>query len=324
MTNSDIDLPKYTDKAELGEKGVRMIADVVEDELHWIFRPITKTDVGIDGEIEYVTEDRKSTGKLMAVQIKCGPSFFEEKTNRGYIFRCRTETVNYWLSLSIPVILCLCNNITKKIYWCHITVETIQKLKVNYKVEIPYENVINKNNKFKLKRVLESVIPIQSVVDTAIFIHLHERFKKNMKICPIMEEPRDFHNLSYIIELKDELCIVGTVIDRYGYFNEKELLEKICLYKENRISCGWEQCGVESKFMIFFVSESAKNLKLPKNIMKILLDYKSDITYERLLLSKEFISATLISENGDEALIYDENGTGEFESFGNNAFNRME
>lgn len=57
--------------------------------------------------------------------------------------------------------------------------------------------------------------------------------------------------------------------------------------------------------------------------MQILLNYESDITYDRLLLDKMFISATLVAENGDEALIYDENGTGEFESFGNNVFNRI-
>lgn len=323
MTDLDIKLPKYITSAKLGEKGVRIIADAVEDELHWIFRPTTKTDVGIDGEIEYVNEEGKCTGRLIAVQIKCGQSFFEEKTDKGYVFRCRAETVNYWLSLSIPVILCLCNNITNNILWCHITVETVQKLGVNYKIEVPYTNVLNRQNEFKLKSVFESVVPIGSIVDAAIFIHLHERFKKNVKICPIMEEPLDFHGLSYIIELKGNLYMVGAVIDRYGYFDEKELIQKICLYQENRRSCGWEQCGVESKFMIFFVSESAINLKLQDNIMQTLFNYKSNITYDRLLLDKMFISATLVAENGDEALIYDENGTGEFESFGNNVFNRI-
>lgn len=316
----EIHLPKYTETSELGEKGVRMIADAVEDEMHWIFRPTTKTDVGIDGEIEYKTDDRKCTGKLMAVQIKCGQSYFKEPTSRGYIFRCRPETVNYWLSLSIPVILCLCNNITNKIYWCHITVETIQKLEASYKILIPYENEFNKDNQFKLEKVFDSVIPIQSIVDAAIFIHLHERYKNKVQICPVVEEPRDFHNLSYIINLNDRIYVVGTVIDRYGYFDENEILEKIRLYQENRISCGWGHSRVDSKFMVFFVSESAKNLKLQDSIVKLLANYKSDITYERLLLSREFISASLVSENGDLALTYDNNGTGEFESYGHNVF----
>lgn len=320
MKSIDIELPKYTETAELGEKGVRMVADAVEDDLHWIFRPTTKTDIGIDGEIEYVTEKRKCNGKLIAVQIKCGLSFFREESKKGYIFRCCEETVNYWLSLSLPVILCLCNNITKKIYWCHITVETVQKLKASYKIEIPIENELNMENKHKLLNVMDSVVPIQSLVDAAIYIHLHERYKHNVKICPVIEEPRDFHNLSYLIDLKDNFYLVGTVIDRFGYFDENEVLEKIRLYHENRLSCGWDEDKLATYFILFFVSESARNLILQDRIKDILKNYASNISYERLLLNKEFVYATLIAENGDEALIFDEDGSGEFESFGNNVF----
>jgi len=315
MTNCDIELPKYPYTAELGEKGVRMVADAVEDELHWIFRPNTKADVGIDGEIEFIQDDRKSTGHFLAVQIKCGPSFFEEKTERGIIFRCRPETVNYWLELSLPVILCLCDNTVNTIYWCHITVETVHKLGRNYKIEVPYENVLNRENKDRLKWVIDSVVPMESIANAAVYMYLYERFKHNVRICPIMEEPRDFHGLSYIMELKGELHIVGTVIDRYGYFDEDELLKKIRLYKENRRLCGWDEFDTKSKFMIFFVSESAKNLKLPERIMEYLIKNESFIRYERLLLSKTYISATLIAENGDEVLLYDENGTGDFTAF---------
>lgn len=44
MLEKDIELPMYPETAELGEKGVRMIADAVEDQLHWIFRPNEKTE----------------------------------------------------------------------------------------------------------------------------------------------------------------------------------------------------------------------------------------------------------------------------------------
>ncbi len=270
MIEEDAELPLYPESAELGAKGVRMVADTIEDQLHWIFRPNGKTDVGIDGEIEVVYKDRRSSGKLIAVQIKCGPCFFEEKTEKSFVYRCRPETLNYWLGLSLPVMLCLCDNMKNKIYWCHITVETIKKLKVNYKVEVPFENELNEKSEFALSRVLDSVISIREIVDSAIFRHLHERYKQKVKICPIMEEPRDFHNLSYICEINDKLHIVGAVIDKYGYFDKDELLEKIRLYHENRNSCGWASFGEESKFLIFFVSESGINLKLSDELVDIL------------------------------------------------------
>ena len=59
MSDENIELPTYAETAELGEKGVRMVCSVVEDDFHWVFRPTTKTDIGVDGEIEFITETRK-------------------------------------------------------------------------------------------------------------------------------------------------------------------------------------------------------------------------------------------------------------------------
>lgn len=320
MLEKDILLPKYPESAELGAKGVRMVADVIEDQFHWIFRPNEKTDVGIDGEIEYVDENRKSKGKLLAVQIKCGQSFFSEKTNEGYIFRCREETVNYWLGLSLPVILCLCNHISNEIFWCHITVGTVKKLKKGYKILVPLENKLDKEHLYSLKNLLNTMVSIQSIADAAIYKHLYERYKTRVSICPIVEEPRDFHALSYIADIKDELCIIGSVINKYGYFQTDELEEIIRLYYENRVSCGWEASGTKSYFMLFFVSECAEALKLTSEITMILDKYKNDIRYERLLLNKQYIDAALVNEKGEMAITYDENGSGEYESYGNKAW----
>ncbi len=322
MTIEEMDLPLYPATAQLGEKGVRMIANAVEDGLNWIFRPNTKTDVGIDGEIEYVTAENKSTGKLIAVQIKCGQSYLSEKTDTGYIFRCRQQTVNYWLSLSLPVILCLCDDITNKIYWCHITIETIQRINSSYKIEVPYENELTQANAYKLRWIFNSGIPIQSIADSAIFKYLHERYMHNVKICPLIDEPIDFHNLSYIAEIKQELYLIGTVIDRYGYFDEEEIKEQIRLYYENRKSCGWEISDTTSKFLLFFVSEKNKNLQLTDSIKHLMQTYGEEIEYERLHLSREFISATYIAEDGSMGMAYADDGSGEYYSLGWNAFTK--
>lgn len=312
MLEKDNKLPLYPNSEELGAKGVRMVADSIEDKLHWIFRPNGKSDVGIDGEIEKVYEDKRSSGKLIAVQIKCGPCYFKEKTEKGFVYRCRPETVNYWLGLSLPVILCLCDDQNDEIYWCHITVETITKLKANYKIEVPFENTLTQNSKFDLERVLDSTVSIQQIVDAAVFMHLHERYKRKVEICPITEEPEDFHNLSFISEINGKLYIVGAIIDKYGYIDKAELLEKIRLYHENRNSCGWSACDLESKFLVFFVSESENNLQLSDEVLSILSDNSNEIEFERLLLSKEFISATLITKDGRPVYFYNEDGSGTF------------
>jgi Domain of unknown function (DUF4365) len=42
-----------------------------------IWRETMTGDVGIDGQLEFVTPDGFATGRMVAVQVKAGPSLFE-------------------------------------------------------------------------------------------------------------------------------------------------------------------------------------------------------------------------------------------------------
>lgn len=309
MKEEKMKLPIYSESEELGSKGVRIIADAVEDELHWIFRVKDKADIGIDGEIERISHSRKSTGGLFAIQIKCGQSFFKETCDLGYVFRCTEEKVNYWLSISIPVILCLCNNENNKIYWCHITVDTVYKLKCGYKVIVPFSNELNHENRYKLEWVLETVPSIDVIADDAIFRYLCEKYKHNIAINSVVEAPEDFHHLSNITEINGETYLVGAVIDRYGYFDINDVIEIIRLYHENRKWCGWTDCGFESKFLICFVSEAIEHLQLKNDILELLDKNAGEVKYNRLHLDRKYLSADLIREDGAEIWFYNQDGT---------------
>ena len=308
MQKDEKKLPIYSETGELGSKGIRMVADAVEDELHWIFRVKEKTDIGIDGEIERI-DNRKSTGELLAVQIKCGQSFFKEISDLGYVFRCTEEKVNYWLSLSIPVILCLCNNEKNKVYWCHITVDTVHKLKCGYKIIVPFSNVLNQENIYKLELILETVPSIDVISDAAIFRYLCERYKNNIVINSVVETPRDFHNLSYLATINGDTYLIGAVIDRYGYFDINDVIKIIRLYHKNRESFGWAEYNVESKFLICFVSESIEHLQLKNNILELLDNNAGEVTYSRLHLDRKYLSAVLVREDGAEIWFYNQDGT---------------
>lgn len=81
--------PVVTETSETGAKGVRIVDAIVHDELRWLFRPRERRDLGIDGEIELVDkqdEKRRGTGRLIAVQIKCGESFFSEEDDMPTYF----------------------------------------------------------------------------------------------------------------------------------------------------------------------------------------------------------------------------------------------
>lgn len=141
-------------KSSTGSKGVKILRDIIEDELGWLFReqPL-ETDYGIDADMEIV-EDGEATGILIAIQIKSGKSFFKHQNEEGFIFRADIEHYNYWVNHSLPVILVLCDNENKKCYWVQITEENVEKVsETSWKITVPKKNVVDKNSKYKFEEI---------------------------------------------------------------------------------------------------------------------------------------------------------------------------
>jgi hypothetical protein len=49
----------------------------VTNQARCVWRETLMKDVGIDGQVEYVTPDGEATGRMIALQIKSGPSQFQ-------------------------------------------------------------------------------------------------------------------------------------------------------------------------------------------------------------------------------------------------------
>ena len=58
------ELPEFSDAERLGGKGIRLVHNIVEDELGWVFREQATHDLGIDAHIEVVGNRNKATGRL--------------------------------------------------------------------------------------------------------------------------------------------------------------------------------------------------------------------------------------------------------------------
>ncbi len=102
----------------------------------WLFREQPTHDYGIDAHIETV-EDERPTGKLIALQIKSGSSFFKEETDDCYVFRTDNKHVAYWVNHSMPVVLVLYNPDTKTAHWRQITKDSVENTGKNWKIEVP-------------------------------------------------------------------------------------------------------------------------------------------------------------------------------------------
>lgn len=52
--------------------------------MNLVWRETPSTDVGVDGQIEFVNERGEATGQIVAVQVKSGPSYLREGANNSW------------------------------------------------------------------------------------------------------------------------------------------------------------------------------------------------------------------------------------------------
>ncbi|MEP7351948.1 MAG: DUF4365 and DUF1817 domain-containing protein [Acidobacteriota bacterium] len=148
--------PQYSPSAKQGNIGVGMVSRIVEDSFGWLFRRNhQENDFGIDGQIEVVTEAGAVTGQMLAVQIKCGPSFFRDSNQLGYLYRGETKHFNYLANYPLPVIIVICDPQAKEAYWARFEPGEARITEAGWKLTIPREN-----------RLLESKAAIEALLPT--------------------------------------------------------------------------------------------------------------------------------------------------------------
>lgn len=133
--------PQFTPNARKGERGVDLVSRVVHEQFKWLFkRNHQEHDFGIDGQIEVVTDEGAVTGQMLAVQIKYGKSFFEEKNKWGYVYRGELKHFNYLSNYPVPTLIVICNPEEEVCYWARFLPEQAEVVGGGWKLTIPFEN----------------------------------------------------------------------------------------------------------------------------------------------------------------------------------------
>src|SRR6185503_15936166 len=128
-----------------GREGIAL-CDLIVSTLGHIFRTQESNDRGIDAHVELVKQDtHEPMGEIVALQVKGGPSYFNEVTGTGVTFRGSVEHLDYWLNHCLPVFLVLVEVATRKAYWQEITDRTVERLPKGWKVEVPFTNELETN-----------------------------------------------------------------------------------------------------------------------------------------------------------------------------------
>ncbi len=125
-----------------GDIAVDLVGLIVGKQLGWIVRPQLRADTGIDAQVE-VVQDGKTTGRLVALQVKAGESRFCEPTAGGFVFRPKAKHVAYWLCHSLPVAVVLVDVDEEVAYWQVVTKETVTSTGKGWKMTIPTTNTFS-------------------------------------------------------------------------------------------------------------------------------------------------------------------------------------
>jgi hypothetical protein len=130
---------------ELDHLGTAAVALTVARDLGWLFREQPLDDYGIDALVE-VVDDGFVTGKLFALQIKSGLSFFREPSSNGWRYRPRASDALYWRDHSVPVVVVLYNPETGTCYWQVVSHGSLKSTAAGrWEMLIPKDQILNEN-----------------------------------------------------------------------------------------------------------------------------------------------------------------------------------
>lgn len=136
------------------ERGVGIVSRIVNDRLKWIFRRThNEQDFGIDGYIDIVDDQGNVTGKSLAVQIKCGESFFKNKYEDGYAYFGETKHLNYLLNHPVKVLIIICNPTTETCLWKALDPLETQPTSNGWKIQIPQDQEFQEGSKSTLVKL---------------------------------------------------------------------------------------------------------------------------------------------------------------------------
>lgn len=162
--------------ANTGRIGVAGVQLKVES-IGYSFREQPTSDFGIDAHIEIIENDQ-ATGRLIAAQIKGGPSWFKEQTSEGIIYRGKREHLNYWLNSSLPVIITLYDTKSNTAYWQAVTAETVTSTGKRWKVTIPFNQKIDEGCKESLRKLAGVTIGMNNYIISSLRDTSHNAAKR--------------------------------------------------------------------------------------------------------------------------------------------------
>ena len=124
--------------------------------LGWAFRSQEVKDYGIDAHVEPFHGSHRPIGRLLALQIKAGDSYFREGTDEGWWYRGTNKHLRYWLGHVLPVIIVMYDDEDRILYWQHVTEDRIEYTDNGWKILIPRVQIVSADATGQLRAITET------------------------------------------------------------------------------------------------------------------------------------------------------------------------
>ncbi len=249
--------------------GVIFVESIVNAEGS-IFHPIhQENDVGVDGFIEFVSAGEVS-GRLVAVQIKAGDSYFNAKEKK-FMVSVDQSHIDYWEAYTLPVIMVCYSPSLNAGVWVSIR-DYIENQKYHdfvpiSQIQIPLAHHFTKD----------------TLKDVAVLAHIRadERFLiQNADNCLSSNAQKRRENFFILRSHPDGRLLKLTIfLARQFLFDEDINVSKVALYTIARgagaTRWSWNPNNVDEKERIAFAQDLCRKLKEPeiRRIME-LVDYE--------------------------------------------------
>lgn len=283
--------PVVTDESELGSMGVRIVDAIVHEQLRYLFRAREKRDLGIDGEIELVDEQdekRRGTGRLIAVQIKCGLSFFGEVDGDAFVYRGESKHLEYWSDFSLPVIIVICHPETREAYWTEFNHVAAERTGKGWKIRIPFRNRLPAAG-YELEKIARRNHR-DNLLDLAVQAWVHARHAERVEFCGIFQMPRDYHWYQHLVMIGNETVMLHWLYARYGRFELTEIRDVVRYLPGNK--------AYGSKLMLGLIAESVDAFQLSTEAEGVLAS-ADGIEVVKLIYRSEWSSVSELDTDGN-------------------------
>jgi tetratricopeptide (TPR) repeat protein len=115
---------------------------MVLEELGWILRRQADHDWGIDAQVETTDSNKRPSGRLLALQIKTGVSYFKNATTGGWYHPVKNQHAQYWWGHSLPVVVVLVDLAENQAYWQLANADTLESTGKHWKIFLPREQIV--------------------------------------------------------------------------------------------------------------------------------------------------------------------------------------